>query len=907
MLTMESEPGDIALIVPLETLDRRSLLVAGGKAANLGELIHAGFAVPVGFCVTTAAYALVSAEAQLETFLLELEGISREESARQIELAIAIRSALYQTPLPPDIVKAITRDYRALSDTLPCPVSVRSSATAEDLPFASFAGQQDTFLNVVGIEAVLASVQRCFASLWSDRATQYRTSLGIAPRDVRLAVVVQRMVEVEVAGVLFTANPLTGKRREIVIDANPGLGEAVASGATNPDHFVVQMTGEIVVRQLGDKQVLIQAAAEGGTRKTESDPSPTLSCLSDDQIRALATLGSRVEALYESPQDIEWAIDPSGKIFLLQTRPITSLFPLPDDALETSESLSVYLAFGVQQGTYRPFTPLGISALRLLASGFLMIIGHSPPDLLAGPSFVKEAANRPFFEVTTALRRSFGRRMLTNAMREAEVHAADSFELLETDSRLSIRKASKSIFARALVLLFVRTLLPWYLLQAWLAPRAGVRRVKRFVEQLRKDNTIDASADAATHLAAIEDLLLHCLRLAFRVSPVMLAGMQSFGLARRMLGDLATESECQTILGGSPSNPTVHMNLALWRLSRDILADATSKHLFQSTPVETLVSQYQQRKLPASLQDGLARFLLKYGHQGVCELDLGVSRWSEDPTYVLNILVSYLEVEEDVLTPGIQIQRSTDSANAMIATLSRRASQKGRLRGWFVRFLLQRAHDLAGFREMTRFVIGLLLSRARKHLRPVGEALVRAERLAQADDIFFLTFPEAHEVLDGADLQELVRQRRVIFGRELERRHVPLVLLSDGTEPTSQPEVTQNTTEARRMLRGTPASAGRVTAPARVMFDPNVAHLEMGEILVAPSTDPAWTPLFLKASGLVMEVGGAMAHGAIVAREYGIPAIVGVARATQRIATGNHVTIDGAAGMVMIQENENRL
>jgi phosphohistidine swiveling domain-containing protein len=903
---MESQSGAGALVVPLEKLDRTSLLVAGGKAANLGELIHAGFAVPVGFCITTAAYALVSAEAQLEASLSELEAISHGESARQTEVALAMRTALCQTPLPPDIVKDITEAYRTLSAASPCPVSVRSSATAEDLPFASFAGQQDTVLNVIGIEAVLSSVQRCFASLWNDGARQYRASLGIAPRNVRLAVVVQRMVEAEVAGVLFTANPLTGKRREILIDANPGLGEAVASGATNPDHFVVQATGEIVERQLGDKQVQIQAAAEGGTRKIEADPSPALACLLDEQIRALATLGSRVEALYESPQDIEWAIDPSGKIFLLQTRPITSLFPLPDNVLETSDSLRVYLAFGVQQGTYRPFTPLGISALRLLASGFLMIIGHPPPDPLAGPDFVREAANRPFFEVTTALRSSFGRRMLTNAMREAEVHAADSFELLGTDSRLSIRKASKFSLARALVLLFIRTLSPWYLLQAWLAPGAGIRRVKRFVEQLRNDPPIEASADAATQLIATEHLLLHCLRLAFRVSPVMVAGIQSFGLARRMLGDLATESECQTILGGSPANPTVHMNLALWRLSQDIWADATSMNLLQSTPAETLVQQYQQRKLPAALQDGLARFLEEYGHQGVCELDLGVSRWSEDPTYVINILVSYLEMEEDVLAPDIQIQRSRDSANTMISTLSRRAGQKHWLYGWLVRFLLRRAHALAGFREMTRFVIGLLLSKARERLRQVGEAMVRAEKLAQAEDIFFLTFPETHAMIAGADLRELVRNRRVIFARELGRRHVPLVLLSDGTEPTSQREITRST-QAGRMLRGTPASAGRVTAPARVVFDPNVAPLEMGEILVAPSTDPAWTPLFLKASGLVMEVGGAMAHGAIVAREYGIPAIVGVARATQRIETGSDVTLDGAAGTVFIEENEDRL
>src|SRR5260370_872505 len=223
------------LVVPLKTLDRTSLPVAGGKAANLGELIRAGFTVPAGFCVTTAAYVRASSRAGLDTYLSGLEGVSPEESARQIQLATAMRAALGQTPLPAEGSEAITSAYQSLS-----------------------------------------AVQRCFASLWTDRATQYRASLGIAPGDVRLAVVVQRMVEAEVAGVLFTANPLTGKRRQAVIDANPGLGEAVVSGATNPDHFVVQTTtGEIVERRLGDKQVLIQAAAGGGTQQIETGASPT--------------------------------------------------------------------------------------------------------------------------------------------------------------------------------------------------------------------------------------------------------------------------------------------------------------------------------------------------------------------------------------------------------------------------------------------------------------------------------------------------------------------------------------------------------------------------------------------------------------------------------------------------------
>jgi rifampicin phosphotransferase len=900
----ESVSGDAALVVPLQTLDRTSLPVAGGKAANLGELIQAGSAVPAGFCITTTAYARVSARAGLDTYLEGLEAVDRLDSARQIELATAIRTALIQAPLPPEVIEAVASAYQALSAGSPIPVAVRSSATAEDLLEASFAGQQETLLNVIGLEALIAAVQRCFASLWTDRATQYRSSIGIASRSVRLAVVVQRMVEAEVAGVLFTANPLTGKRREAVIDANPGLGEAVVSGATNPDHFVVQTaTGKIVERRLGDKQVTIQSAEGGGTERIEAGASPTRACLSDEQIQTLAALGARVEARYGTPQDIEWAIDASGQVFLLQARPITTLFPLPESAPSTDEDLRVYLAFGVQQGTYRPFTPMGLSALRLLASGFLALIGSPLRDPLAGPRFVVEAAGRPFFEVTAALRHPFGRRFLLEAMREAEVQAAASFEQLAADPRLSLRKTPRRTFGRALVLLLARTNLLWYLLQASLAPQAASWRVQRIVEQRRNTSQVDEPGDAAAHLAAAEGLLLRCLHLAFRVSPVMLAGMQSFALARQLLRELATESECQVVLGGSPTNPTTQMNLALWRLSQDIRTDKQSLNLLRQKPAEQLAQDYQQGRLPPPLQQGLAGFLQVYGHQGVCELDLGIPRWSEDPSYMLALLRGYLEMEESTPAPDLQLQRARRAAHEMIATLSQRARQKYRLRWRLVRFLLERAHTLAGFREMTRFVAGLLLAQARQLLGLVGEELVRAGRLNKAEDLYFLTLSEAHAALSGADLRERVSERQATFARELRRRHVPLVLLSDGTEPTVQTQKGQHAVQAAGTLQGTPASPGRVTAPARVIRDPNAAHLEPGEILVAPSTDPGWTPLFLKASGLVMEVGGAMAHGAIVAREYGLPAVVGVAGATEWIATGSRVTLDGTTGTVVIESN----
>jgi len=899
----EHVPGTAALVVPLQTLDRTLLPLVGGKAANLGELIRAGFTVPAGFCVTTAAYALLSDGAGLEPILAQLTSTRVQETVRLTELAAAARAALLQAPVPASCVKAITEAYQELSDGVPLPMAVRSSATTEDLPEASFAGQQETYLNIVGVEAVLAAVQRCWVSLWTDRAVSYRASLGIDPRTVRLAVVVQRMVDAQVAGVLFTANPLTGKRREIVIDANPGLGEAVVSGVTNPDHFVVETSsGEIVERRLGDKQVVIRATPGGGTRQIEVDTRAAELCLSDAQVRALAAVGAQVEAHYGSPQDIEWAIDTSGRLFLLQARPVTTLFPLPADAPTTDETLRVYLSFNVQQGTYQPFTPMGISAIRGLASSVVTLFGFPPTSPLHGPGFVTEAASRIFFDVTGALRSSFGRKMLSQAMAQAEVHAAVIFQQLETDPRLSLLPTPRLAFFRTITRLLIRTRLPWHLLQMLLAPRTAQRRLQRYVRTLRSAGKIEVHASASTGLSAVQHLLWNAApRLMRAASPVMLGGMLAFALAERLLGADAQASELQVVQRGVPSNPTTEMALALWALSQEIRADEATAHLVQETPPERLAEAYRAGSLPPHLQQGLSHFLATYGHRSVNELDLGVPRWSEDPTYVLSILATYQEVRDPAFFPDAQFQRAAEEAEEMVATLSRRARHKHWVRGLLVGFCLSRARALGGLREMPRFCVSLLLSRARALLWTVGADLAEAGRLSLAEDIFFITLPEAREALNGTDMRSLVRERRTSYEQELARRHVPLVLLTDGTEPMTQAEVAGS---AEGTLQGTPASPGIVMATARVILNPHGALLEHGEILVAPSTDPGWTPLFLTAGGLVMETGGAMAHGAIVAREYGIPAVVGVPKATERITTGSRITVNGTTGTITIEPTE---
>jgi rifampicin phosphotransferase len=392
-MTTAQQPGAInqELVLDLGCLRAQLLAVVGGKAANLGELIRAGFSVPPGFCVTTAAYQRVAATA----FDAGAPDVDMLEA-----LARRARAAILASPVPDGVAETVDRAYRALGNDVP--VAVRSSATAEDLPWASFAGQQDTYLNIVGSAAVLDAVRRCWASLWTDRAVSYRATNGIDHATVRLAVVVQQMIEPQVAGVLFTADPVTGHRGHTVIDASPGLGEAVVSGAVNPDHFVVDASGTILERRLGDKRVAVRSLPGGGTEQVALPANAEQACLSDVQIRDLTGVGQRVQEHYGAPQDIEWAVDAAGALWLTQARPITTLYPLPTPP---DADLHVYFCISLAQGLTRPMTPMGIAAARLFGScGSKLVFGSEVADPLAGPAAFTEAGDRPFVDVTSVLR-----------------------------------------------------------------------------------------------------------------------------------------------------------------------------------------------------------------------------------------------------------------------------------------------------------------------------------------------------------------------------------------------------------------------------------------------------------------------------------------------------------------------
>ncbi len=424
-MTTVQLPGSVDqhLVLDLGCLGPQLLPVVGGKAANLSELIRAGFPVPPGFCVTTAADQPVPAAA-VDPRAQDVGGLAEQALA-----------AILAAPVPAAVADAVAGAYRALGKDVP--VAVRSSATAEDLPWASFAGQQDTYLNVVGADAVLDAVRRCWASLWTDRAVSYRATNSIDHATVRLAVIVQHMVEPQVAGVLFTADPVTGHRGHTALDASPGLGEAVVSGAVNPAHFVIAATGAILERRLGDKRVVVRLLPSGGTEQAARSADTGQFCLDEAQIRDLTALGQRVQAHYGAPQDIEWALDGAGVLWLTQARPSPPLYPLPTPPDGTPR---VYLCVSLAQGLTRPVTPMGIAAFRLIASCLSeTVFGSAVGDPVAGPAAFAEAGLRPFAAVTPVLHSRVGRALVPRILDVMEARSAVVLRRLGDDPRCAVR------------------------------------------------------------------------------------------------------------------------------------------------------------------------------------------------------------------------------------------------------------------------------------------------------------------------------------------------------------------------------------------------------------------------------------------------------------------------------------
>ncbi len=880
----------MAQIVDLSDVDSAVINTVGGKALHLVIMISAGLPVPGGFCVTTDAYRAV-VQGRLDDLMDKLAAAT--DPSAVAAAAEEARRRVMALDAPAELRTAISDHYNALGDDVP--VAVRSSATAEDLAHASFAGQQDTYLNVVGAEALIDAVRRCWASLWTDRAVSYRNANGIDHRSVALAVVVQHMIDATAAGVMFTANPITGSRNETVIDAAPGLGEAVVSGAVNPDHFVVNSVDRrIVARRLGDQRMMIASLPGGGTEHRELTERSSEACLDDQQVLQLVDLGQQVQRHYAAPQDTEWALDSAGRFWLTQARPITTLYPLPRTH---KPGLRVLMCLSLAQGLTRPITPMGIAAVRVIGTSVATMLRMRPTQPLAGPPALHAPGQRIYLDMTPVLRNRIGRRAVIAIFGIMEARASAVLRTLGEWPEFSIIDSSDHTVLRHIAGAALHNKVPVRIAIGLVKPEWAYRGIAATERRLRRTLTVPANATASQRLDFVEQQLGELFFVMPRMLGYALGGALMLLASHRLVRDVAEPGELQEVLRALPHNVTTEMDLKLWELTLQIRQDEPSRTVFSNSVVPDLLQRYRERALPPVAQRGLQAFLRRYGHRAVAEIDLGMPRWSDDPSHLLGVISNYLQLAESDLDPVAQFKSGEAKAESMISSLTTRVAQRSLIRARLAGWTLRRVRQLLGLRESPKFLLIVALSAMREPLKAVGRALADTKTIDQADDVFFLDLGEARRALAGEDMRALVAERREAYEQELKRRHIPRLLLSDGTEPEA---VAAEAARADGALAGSPASAGTVTARARVVLDPVGAHLEPGEILVAPSTDPGWTPLFLTAGGLVMEMGGSNSHGAVVAREYGIPAVVGVPEATQKIETGQLITVDGAAGLVSI-------
>jgi len=868
------------------------LPLVGGKGANLGEMTKAGFPVPGGFVVTTHAYREFLQHNQLADWVLahsaKGNGASPEELAA---ISTEIRARFAAGEIPKNVLALLKAAYQEISNT---PVAVRSSATTEDLPEMSFAGQQDTFLNIVGETAFLEAVVSCWSSLWTARAIGYRFRNQIPQQSAALAVVVQEMVPAESSGVLFTANPLTGKRSETVIDAIWGLGEALVSGQVEPDHYVVDLAQkQIISSQQGEKAVVIRGKEGGGVEIQQGEPDAP-PALRETQIFALAEEGQKIAALYNAPQDIEWAFV-GNELFILQSRPVTSLFPVPENLPD--EHLMVFFSFASVQGFMGPITPLGMDALRLIFAGLGTLLGYDYS--YQEQKVLYNAGERLWVNITGLMRHPLGAKILPKVFsmldpglvtsleeiyQSPEAEAGQGKLRLKTFGRIA--KLALPIWARA-----ARNLL---------APKGQLDVAQSTLTSYLDEVREKANSGSPTELFRM--IYFGFVRIIKVFVPAIIAGYLPLIILTRITKRLTGNSDLALeITRGLPHNVTTEMNLFLWNTASRLSSEPQVRAYMLETPAENLAAAYLKSALPPHAQDAIAQFMQRYGMRGVGEIDFGQPRWRDTPTQIMQTLQSYLKIDDPKLAPDAVFKRGEESAAAAVAELQALARKTfgGRIKARIIGWLAHRLRSFAGLRESPKLNIVRAFGIIRTEIQAYGKNLAERGVLAHPDDIFFLTLAELESISDTTEdsLQPVIAERKENQNREKLRRQLPRLLFSDGR---AFYEGLGGSVDGDTALVGAPVSPGVVEGRVRVVVDPHNANLEPGEILVCTGTDPAWTPLFLAAGGLVMEVGGMMTHGAIVAREYGIPAVVGVTQAPTRFTTGQRIRVDGSSGIIEV-------
>jgi rifampicin phosphotransferase len=857
-------------------IDQTQVAIVGGKGAHLGELSRIeGILVPAGFCVTTDAFQRILADApSIDDRLDQLSRLAPDDRGAIRARSAEIRRTLEGIAIPDDVAAAITRPLAQLGEQ--AAYAIRSSATAEDLPTASFAGQQDTYLNVVGPTAILQHVSRCWASLFTERAVTYRLRNGFDHRKVHMAVVVQQMVFPQAAGILFTADPITSNRKVASVEASFGLGEALVSGLVNADVYKVR-DGEVVAKAIATKQLAIYASPSGGTQQQAIDPARQQQpALTDAQVVRLAQLGRQIEAHFGRPQDIEWClVDDDFQI--VQSRPITTLFPIP--AVGDREN-HVYISVGHQQMMTDPMKPLGLSLFQLTA---------------AGPMY--EAGGRLFVDVTRRLASPATRAGLVEAMAKHDPLISDAVQTLldrgdfipsipdEGPAGAPAGGAPSPIETDPAIV------------------TALIGRNQTSIAALKRDIRTKTGAALLDFILADIQELKRLLWDPQSTQVFMSAIEATWWLNEKLEVWLGEKNVADTLTQSVPHNVTSEMGLALldvadvMRPHPDVVAllqriDERSESRDDDGFLDELAKLAGGREA----RDAIQAYLDRYGMRGVGEIDITRPRWSERPTTLVPMLLGNIKNIE----PGAGARRfeqgrqeAWKKEQELLERL--RALPDGERKAEETKRKIDRVRTFIGYREYPKYGIVSRYLVYKQALLEEAERLVQARVLREKEDIFYLTFSELHDVVRTSQVDDQVIRRRKDAFRSYQALTPPRVLTSDGEVVAGAYRRDDLPAGA---LVGLAVSAGTIEGRARVILDLAKADLEAGDILVTAYTDPSWTPLFVAIKGLVTEVGGLMTHGAVIAREYGLPAVVGVEHATRRIRDGQRIRVHGTDGYV---------
>jgi pyruvate,water dikinase len=874
----------------------------------------AGLPVPSGFLVTTEAYRRAVDENDLDAVIAKaVADLSDADPTSWERAAGTIQARFEQATMPAEVAQAAREAYAALAASAGEPggselaVAVRSSATAEDLPGASFAGQQETFLNVRGEAALLVAIRRCWASLWTARALAYRHRLGIEHRTVAMAVVVQMLVPADVAGVLFTANPTTGERSELLVNASFGLGEAIVSGQVTPDTYTVdRATGAVTARQIGAKATMIVAntgtatdPGEGGAdesiggrndgngqgtvAQTVPEARRGEAALSESSLRALVTLALEVERLFEwVPQDVEWAIA-DGHCWLLQARPITGLPPAP-----------------LRDVRWEPPVP-GSKWIRR------QVVEHMPEPLspLFDELYLHEGLDRSADSLMPVLGISGG---LERIMDRPLFATVNGYAYMRADTKLSA--ASVALLARwiavAVPTLF-RVAIPYWHDEALPAYLATAERWKGQDDGALADDQLLAGVRELTMADARYWFAAALTIGAAKLTDSLLDGFLAKALPGRRLG---SGRFLQAL-----SDRGLEADAALERIAELVRGSASLRELVADTPPERLreamaasaaAEDPEAKREADTVLAALDGYFERFGHL-IYSLDFAVPTQVDDPLPVLVTLKALARGPSR--DPEIRFRElARERAELTRATIRSLDPIRRRL----FKIVLGWARKYAPYREEALFYVGAAWPTLRRLALELGRRLTKAGSLDRPDDVFYLhaTELEAASAARGAgtgrpDLARLAHERRDL--REARKRLVPPPAVPPAYQFTVGPidlsarESVRRNAEDDSTLRGFAVSPGRVTAPASVILSPaDFGTMQAGTVLVCPTTTPAWTPLFSQARALVTDIGGVLAHGSIVAREYGIPAVMGTGIATRRITSGQQITVDGDAGTVTL-------